>query len=159
MGNKRYVVSFYIILGITVSRVYQDQFYASLASEIVQTVIHLLSQEICRLMVFGNFQQGNHLREQWGGKSSKFLIGTTEATHRVNPFLNFTWDHWKIELTYTLDQIVPSPLGMQLYETMDLMPATLGTDLFTNHHNILISLHPCFVGVRVEVYETAICLC
>ncbi len=55
-------------------------------------------------MVLENFQWGNQLREQHGGRLSKFLIGTTEVAHRVNSFLNFTWDDEKIELTYCRDQ-------------------------------------------------------
>jgi hypothetical protein len=63
-------------------------------------------------MVLDNFQRGNQLREQRGVRSSKFLIGTTEAAHRVIPFLDFRWDHFKIEMTYSKQQILPSRLGM-----------------------------------------------
>ncbi len=97
-------------LGATVSRSYRDRFYTSLISTIVDTVIKLLSQQLCGLMVLDNFQRGNQLRDQRGGRSSKFLIGTTEAAHQVFPFLDFCWDHRKIEMTHSKEQIVPSPL-------------------------------------------------
>ncbi len=81
-------------MGTAVSWSYRDLFYSSLTSQI--TVICLLSREICKLMVLDNFQCGNWLREQCRGRSSKVLIGTTEAAHHVSPFLNFTWDHQKL---------------------------------------------------------------
>jgi hypothetical protein len=93
------------------------------------------------------------LREQRGGRLSKFLIGTNEAAHHANPFLNFTWDNKKIELTHSRDQIIPSPLGMRSYETFDLMLPTLGIDLFTNHDSISMLSQPCFFGTRVAVYK------
>ena len=78
-----------------------------------------------------------------------------EAAHRVNPFLNFTWDQRKIETTYCQHQIIPSPLGMQLYETLDVTSPALGTDLYTNHLSILISPELCFVGKQVNIYVKA----
>ncbi len=92
--------------GTTVSRSYWNCFYTSLTSNIVNTGTRLLSREILGLMVLDNFQRGNQLRDQCGGRSCKFLIGTTEAAHWVFPFFNFTWDHWKIEMTYSQDQII-----------------------------------------------------
>ncbi len=67
--------------------------------------------------------------------SNKFLIGTTEAAHRVVPFLNFTWDGWNVKLSYDKNQIVPSPLGMRLYESILFSSGSLGTDLFVNHQS------------------------
>ena len=68
-------------IGTTVSRSYQDRFFASLTLRLVETMIALLSQQLCGLMVLDNFQWGQQLREQRGGKSSKFLSGTTEMAH------------------------------------------------------------------------------
>jgi hypothetical protein len=65
----------------TVSCSYQDCFYTSLTSNIVNTVIQLLSRDICGLMVLDNFQHCNQLRDQCGGRSCNFFIGTTEAAH------------------------------------------------------------------------------
>jgi hypothetical protein len=59
-------------------------------------------------------------------------------------------------MTHSKEQIVPSPLGMQLYETIDITSPSLGTNLFVNHNHIPISHEPCFSGARVDVYETAI---
>ena len=73
-------------IGITVSRSIRDRFYLSLSSRIVETVIRLLSREMSALMVLDKFQRGSQLRDQRGGRSSKFLIGTMAAAHRVNPF-------------------------------------------------------------------------
>ena len=102
----------------------------SLISGLVDRVIRLLSHELSCLMVLDNFQHGNKLRDQRGGRSNKFLIGTTEAAHRVIPFLFFSWDDQFIELNYDKHQIVPSPLGMCAYETISVESDSLGSDLF-----------------------------
>lgn len=143
-------------LGTTVSRTYRDRFYTSLTTGLVDTVIRLLSKEICCLMVMDNFQRGNQLRHQRGGRSNKFLIGTTEAAHRVVPFLNFSWDCHNVDLAYNKDQIVPAPLGMRSYECISFASDSLGTDLFVNHREITISDTPCFSGARVAAYHKAI---
>ncbi len=139
-------------LGMTVSRTFCDKFYTLLTSGQVDRVIRLLSQEISCLMVLDNFQCGNQLHDQCGGRSNKFLIGTTKAAHRIIPFLNFSWDDRYIELSYDKDQIVPSPLGMRSYETISFESDSLGTDLFVNHLAIPISDKPCFVGAHVVAY-------
>jgi hypothetical protein len=109
-----------LFLGTTVSWSYCDKFNVSLTSNIVETVIRLLLSKICRLMGSDNFQWCNKMQDQQGGRSNKFLIGTTDAAHCVNPFLNFMWDHLKIEVSYTQDQIIPSPLGMKSYKTIEM---------------------------------------
>ena len=106
-------------LGINVSRSFCDRFYLSLSSRFVETFTRLLSREICALMVLDNFQQGNQLRAQRGGRSGKFLIGTMEAAHREKSFLNLTRDYMRVEIRYCQHQVIPSPLGMRLYETID----------------------------------------
>jgi hypothetical protein len=68
-------------LGTMVLRSYQDCFYTSLTSNIVNTATRLLSREISGLMVLDNFQCGVGLRDKCGGRSCKFLIRTTEAAH------------------------------------------------------------------------------
>ena len=80
----------------------------------------------------------------------------SKAAHHVIPFLNFSWDHRKIEFSYTHDQIVSSPLGMRSYKVISILSPTFGTDLFLNHKQIPISNQPCFTGSRVAVYHTAI---
>ena len=77
-------------LGTTVSQSFWDRFYTLLMVDIVENVIKLLSREISCLMVLDIFQRSNQLRDQRGGSSNKFLIGTSEAAHRVIPFLNFS---------------------------------------------------------------------
>jgi hypothetical protein len=59
-----------------------------------------------------NFQRGISLRDQRSRRSSKFLIGTKVAAHRVFHFLDFQWDQHKIEITYSKQLIVPLLLGM-----------------------------------------------
>ncbi len=78
-----------------------------------------------------------------------------EAAYRVDPFLNFAWDLERIESSDCRDQIIPSPLGMVSYETIDMSLPTLGTELFSNHQSIPISAEPCFLGSRVNSYEYA----
>ena len=65
------------------------------------------------LMVWDNFQQGQELWEQLGGRSSKFLIRMVEVAHHVVPFLNFWWDDCNTFMQYDHHQAHPSPLGMQ----------------------------------------------
>ena len=98
------------------------------------------------------FQTNN----QRGGRSNKFLIGTTEAAHRVIPFLNFSWDCRHVHLTYDKNQIVPAPLGMRSYESISFESGLLGTKLFVNHRQISTPDTPCFSGARVAAYHKAI---
>ena len=123
-------------LGTTVSRSYWDRFFASLTSKLVDNIVSLLSRQLCGLMVLDNLQRGQQLRDQRGGKSSKFLIGTTEAAHRVFSYLNFEWDAHKIDMTFTKKQVIPSPHHMCTSEMMDFSSPSLGTDLFPNHCDI-----------------------
>jgi len=141
---------------MTVSRSYRDRFYTSLTTRLVETVIRLLSKELCCLMVMDNFQRGNHLRHQRGGQSDKFLIGTSEAAHRIIPFLNFSWDSRSVDLTYDKTQIVPAPVGMRSYETISFESVLLGTELFVNHRQIPTPDTPCFSGASVAAYHKAI---
>ncbi len=104
-----------------------------LSQPLVETVIRLLSKELCCLMVMDNFQRGNQLRHQRGGRSNKFLIGTTEDAHRVIPFLNFSWDCRHV---HDKNQIVPAPLGMRSYESISFESGLLGTELFVNHRQM-----------------------
>ncbi len=87
------------------------------------------------------------------------LFTGMEAAHCVNPFLNFAWDLERIELSYCRDQIIPSPLGMRSYETINMSSPTLGTELFSNHQSIPISAEPCFLGSQVKSYKNAMGLC
>ncbi len=102
--------------------------------------------------------QGQQLRDQRGGKSSTFLIGTTEAAHHVFYYLNFEWDAHKIDMTFTKKRIIPSPHHMRTYEMIDFSSPSLGTDLFTNHHDIPVGKEPCFEVSRVSSYSNAITL-
>jgi hypothetical protein len=152
LGN---VTSF---VGTTVSQSYRDRFFASLTSKPVKTIVSLLSRQLCGLMVLDNFQRGQPLREQRGGKSSKFLIRTSEAAHRVFSFLNFAWNAHKIGMTFTKKQVKPSLLQMRMYEMIDFSSPSLDTNLFTNHCDIPVGKEPCFEGLRVASYSDAITL-
>jgi hypothetical protein len=105
-------------LGITVARTTRDSFFKMLTLNCVELFCSLLASHQSGLMVWDNFQQGQKLREQRGGRSSKFLIGTVEAAHRVVPFLNrfgFSnekWNNRNMLMTYDRTQSRPSPLGM-----------------------------------------------
>lgn len=145
-------------VGTTVSQSYRDRFFASLTSKQVKTVVSLLARQLCGLMVLDNFQWGQQLREQRGGKSSKLLIGTTEAAHRVFSYLNFEWDAHKIGMTFTKKQVIPSPHHMRTYEMINFSSPSLGTDLFTNHRDIPVGKEPCFEGTHVSSYSNAITL-
>jgi hypothetical protein len=71
-------------------------------------------------------------------------------------FLEFYMGSSKNTTDHSQDQIIPLPLGMQTYKTVDLTSPSLGIILFANHEFILISPEACFIGKCVEIYETAI---
>ena len=129
-----------------VSRSYRDRFYTLLTTELVETVMLLLLKELCCLTVMDNLQRGNQLCHEHGGRSNKFLIGTSEAAHRVILFLNFSWDSRYVDSTYGKTQIVPTPVGMRTYETISFESVLLGTELFVNHRQIPTPDTPCFSG-------------
>jgi hypothetical protein len=117
-GAKETVSHVTSFLGITVSRTTRDSFFKMLTLNHVKSFRSLLASRQSGLMVWDNFQRGQELREQRGGHSSKFLIGTVEAAHRVVPFLNRfglpneKWNDHNMLMTYDRTQSRPSPLGM-----------------------------------------------
>ena len=86
-GVKDTVSRVILFLGITVNRCTRDSFFRTLTLNPVESFCSLLASRRSGLMVWDNFQRGQELRDQRGGRSSKFLIGTVEAAHRVIPFL------------------------------------------------------------------------
>ena len=90
-GAKDIVSHVTKFLGITVTRSTCDKFFKQLTLNWVwvQSFRSLLASHWNGLMVWDNFQQGQELQDQRGGRSSKFLIGRVEAVHCVVPFLNF----------------------------------------------------------------------
>ena len=139
-------------LGITVPRTTRDSFFKTLTLNCVEWFCSLLASRQSGLMVWGNFQRGQELREQCGGHSSKFLIGTVEVVHRVVPFLNRfglpneKWNDHNLLMTYDRTQSRPSPLGMRSYESIDPYSSTFGTDMFVDHDRIDVSSQLCFSG-------------
>jgi hypothetical protein len=144
-------------LGITVARTIRDAFFKQLTVDRVQSFCSLLASHCSGLMVWNNFQQGQE-REQHGGQSSKFLIGTVEVAHGVVLFLNFRWDDCCIFIQYDENQACPSPLGMRAYKSVDPSSRTYGTDVFLNHCHLHVPDSPCFSGVCVQFYEDNISL-
>jgi hypothetical protein len=124
-GAKDTVSHVTSFLGITVTRTTRDSFFKRLTSNRVESFCSLLASSRSGLMVWDNFQRGQELREQRGGRSSKFLIGTIEAAHRVIPFVNRfgfpnrKWDDRNMMMMYDREQLRPSPLGMRSYELID----------------------------------------
>jgi len=158
-GAKETVSHVTSFLGITVPRTTRDSFFKTLTLNRVEWFCSLLASRQSGLMVWGNFQRGQELREQCGGHSSKFLIGTVEVVHRVVPFLNRfglpneKWNDHNLLMTYDRTQSRPSPLGMRSYESIDPTLPTFGTDVFIDHDQIDVSSQPCFTGDRVRSYE------
>jgi hypothetical protein len=140
-------------LGITVSRRTRDDFFKELTADQVQMYQRLLTSNQTGLMAWGNFQRGQELRDQHGGRSSKFLIGMVEAAHRVIPFHHFQWDDCNIIMQYDREQSRPSPFGMRAYKSHDPSSGTFGTDVYMNHANLYVPDCPCFTGDRVRGYE------
>ena len=96
----------------------RDSFFKMLTLNRVESFRSLLASCQSGLMVWDNFQQGQELCGQHGGRLSKFLIGTVEAAHRVIPFLNKfglpneKWNDRNMLMSYDRTQSHPSPLGM-----------------------------------------------
>ena len=107
-----------LFLGITLPRTKRDSFFKTLTLNHAKLFRSLLASRQSGLMVWDNFQQGQELREQHGGRSSKFLIGTVKAAHHVIPFLNKfglpneKWNDRNMLMSYDRTQSHPSPLGM-----------------------------------------------
>jgi hypothetical protein len=152
-GTKDTVGNVTSFLGITVSRRTRDDFFKELTADRVQMYQRLLTSNRTGLMVRDNFQRGQELRDQRGGRSSKFLIGTVEAAHRVIPFHHFQWDGRNIIMRYDREQSRPSPFGMRAYESLDPSSETFGTDVCMNHANLYVPDCQCFTGDRVRGYE------
>ena len=159
-GVKETVSHVTSFLGITVSRTTRDSFFKTLTLNRVESFRSLLASPQSGIMVWDNFQRGQELREQRSGRSSKFLIGTVEAAHRVVPFLNQfglpneKWNIHNMLMTYERTQSRPSPLGMRSYESIDPNSPTFGTDVFIDHDRIDVSSQPCFTGYRIRSYES-----
>ena len=149
-------------LGITVARMTRDSFFKTLTLNHVESFHSLLASRQSGLMVWDNFQRGQKLSEQCGGRSSKFLIGIVEAAHRVVPFLdrfgfsNEKWNDCNMLMTYDRTWLHPSPLSMQSYESIDPYSSTFGTDMFVDHDRIDVSSQLCFSGDCVWSYENVL---
>jgi len=153
-GAKDTVSHVTSFLGITVTRMTRDSFFKRPTSNRVESFHSFAS---CRsgLMVWDTFQRGQELREQRGGRSSKFLIGTVKVAHRVLPFVNRfgfpnrKWDNHNMMVTYNREQSHPSPLGMRSYESIDANSPTFRADMFLYQDGIYLASQPCFSGDRV----------
>ena len=71
------------------------------------------------IITFDNVQRGLALENQRGGQSSSFFKGTNQVAHKVIVFNDTSYNSQHVELTYH-DQVIPSPQGMPLFETVDL---------------------------------------
>jgi hypothetical protein len=161
-GMKDTVSHGTLFLGITVNRCTRDSFFRTLTLNCVKSFRSLLASRRSGLMVWDNFQRGQELCDQHGGRSSKFLMGTVEAAHRVIPFLNRfglpndKWNDRNMLMSYDRAQSRPSPLGMRSYELINPNSPMFGTDVFLDHDQIDVSTQPCFSGNRVRSYENII---
>jgi hypothetical protein len=147
MGGKGYRVPRYLVSWN--NRVENNK---RLFLQDAESFCSLLSSRQSGLMVLGNFQRRQEIREQRGGRSSNFIIGTVEAAHCVVPFLNRLglpnekWNNRNMLMTYDRTQSRPSPLGMRSYESIDPNSPTFGTDVIIDHDRIDVSSQPCFTG-------------
>jgi hypothetical protein len=161
-GVKETVSHVTSFLGITITRTTRDSFFKWLTSNRVESFRSLLASSRSGLMVWDNFQRGQELREQRGGRSSKFLIGMVEAAHRVLPFVNRfgfpnrKWDDRNMMMMYDREQSCPSPLGKRSHQSIDAHLPTFGTNSFLNLNGIEVASQPCFSGDRVPSYENVI---
>ena len=71
-------------------------------------------------------------------------------------FPNRKWDNRNMMMTYDREQLRPSPLGMQSYESIDANSPTFGTDVFLHHDGIDEASQPCFSGDRVQLYDNVL---
>ena len=136
-----------------VTRTTHNYFFKYITIDYVELFWPLLASCRTGLMVWDNFQRDQELSNQCGRWSSKFLILTVQAAHKMIPFVNFQWDDWDMLMQYNREQQRPSPLGMQAYEKLNASFATFGIDVFTNHTGIHIPLSPCFTRDRILQYE------
>ena len=86
-GAKDTVSQVTSFLRIKGTRMTRDSFFKRLTSNCVESFCSLLASRHSGLIVWDDYQRGQELHEQRGGRSSKFLIGMVEAAHRVLPFV------------------------------------------------------------------------
>ena len=91
-GAKDTVAHVTKFLGITVAQNTCNPFFTELTLNHVDAFGHLLAQRSTGLIVRDNFQRGQDIQDQRDGRSSKFLIGTVEAAHRVIPIQMQRWN-------------------------------------------------------------------
>ena len=152
-GTKDALSNATSFLGNTVSHRSRDNFFKELTVNWVNVFRSLLASQRSGLMVWDNFQRGNEIQDQRGGRSSEFLIGTVQAAHCVVPFVDIRWNDRNVFMRYDHLQSRPSPLGMRRYESLDPLSLTFGSDIFLNHNDIDVPNNPCFFGDRVCSYE------
>ena len=145
-GTKDTVSNATSFLGIRVSRRSRDNFFKELTVNWVNVFRSLLASRRSGLMVWDNFQRGQEIQDQRGGRSSKFFIGTVEAVHCVVPFIDIQLNDHNVFMRYDHLQSRPSPLGMRRYESLDPFSPTFGSDIFLNHNDIDVPNSPCFFG-------------
>ena len=68
--------------------------------------------------------------------SNKFLNGTHMVVHAAKPYAETKFDHLQVRNTFDHNQTSISPMGMRMYEGIDLHATELGTVAFIGHKAI-----------------------
>ena len=111
--------------------------------------ILLLSSCTALILVYDNFQRGQHLTEQREGKSSNYLKGTHQLANTVNEYTDTTHDESRVEMKY-VNQPFPSPPGLPAFETVTLDSPVEVKQQFVS--KLVPNAEPDFTGVRCDAY-------
>ena len=152
-GVKNKAQAFTCFWGNTCSVSTRNRKMKELATNLLPDQIKVLSSCKALVLVYDNFQRGQHLLYQRGGHSSTFLSGTHQLAAKVNEFENQTWDNddGKVAMTY-VNQVKPSPSGMPRWEDIDITsPEALSAE-FVLYDQMVGDPEPDFSGKRVESY-------
>ncbi len=130
----------------------RDRLLRQLTRDVMKKQIECLSSYKCLILVFDNYQRGQHLRFQREKHSSSFLKGTTQVALQGWEWIDDTWDELyktKFEtITYSNELVIPSAPYMPRLEEYNGRECELFSDVDMFERNEEID--PDFSGKRVD---------
>ena len=138
--------------GVTASSLTRDRCLAEITENLPDQQALFLGREAAGSFTIDNYMKSLKLRTQRNQKGTAQLSGTMEMSHKVFRFSDTTWDGKHVELDYTPDQPIPSPVLMPAYNDPAVV-ALEPSDFYKNHKEIPQSESPDFTGGRVKEYS------
>ena len=123
-----------------------------LTNKLLGKHIDVLVLESSLILVYDNYQIGQHRKFQSGGSSSRFLNGTHRLAVEFRPFDNKSFDDLRVELTYDGTQPLASPVGMPKLEVVDIKDPEEVSNAISGIDNFVPSTAPDFTGKRCQTF-------